>query len=466
MRLLTLEEALDWSAVDYLEAYRRHVNPGLHRIYRSLGMNELDVVRAQGTKLHLRGGRVITDFTSAGGILNLGHNHPRIVAAERLCLDNQVVDALKIAPHRLQAALAENLARLLPGPLGTAFFAVSGAEANEAAMKLCERAQPGRTRFITTEGGYHGKTHGALSVTRSEDFADGFLVGLPADAVTTVPYGNAGAVETALMGGDGEVIAMILEPVQGQGLLVPPAGYVADVVRICHDHGALVIADEVKVGLGRLGSLFGFQRDGAVPDVVTISKALGGGRRAMAAMVTSEELFVRAYGVGRKAALHSTTFGGLGASCAIAIEALNVIVDDRLSERAAELGAFVREQLDELAARHGSIVRGIRGVGLFQGIHFDFTPVSSALRKRKQLAALKGSLDSLCMVAIVRALVDDHDIVAGFSSSDPDILQVLPPLVVTRDELAAFVDAMDVILTRGLRKVVADFAVKNLKELM
>ena len=99
---------------------------------------------------------------------------------------------------------------------------------------------------------------------------------------------------------------MILEPVQGQGLLVPPAGYVADVVRICHDHGALVIADEVKVGLGRLGSLFGFQRDGAVPDVVTISKALGGGRRAMAAMVTSEELFVRAYGVGRKAALSSS----------------------------------------------------------------------------------------------------------------------------------------------------------------
>ena len=138
-------------------------------------------------------------------------------------------------------------------------------------------------------------------------------------------------------------------------------------------------------------------------------------------------------------------------------------VTDAELARLAELGPIESLRLKKTGLTDAGLQHVARLAGL-RRLYLEHTAITSA--GRKQLAGLKGSLDSLCMVAIVRALVDDHDIVAGFSSSDPDILQVLPPLVVTRDELAAFVDAIDVILTRGLRKVVADFAVKNLKELM
>ena len=151
INILSLEEAIALSTKEFGNYYSKYINPGLFSIYKLLGLSNMDVESASGAEIYLRDGRTILDFSSAIGILALGHNHPRILAAERLCHDKQLVDAIKVAPHRLQAALAYNLSQLLPGPLQISFFALSGAEAVEGAMKLCEKAQGAeKTKFITT----------------------------------------------------------------------------------------------------------------------------------------------------------------------------------------------------------------------------------------------------------------------------------------------------------------------------
>ena len=247
MPLLSLKESLNLNPKEFGEYYRQHINPGLFNIYKLLGTSDMDIESAQGLIIRLKNGKEIMDFTSALGVTGLGHNHPRIIAAEQLCHEKKIIDAIKIAPHKLQAALAYNLAQLLPDPLRISFFAVSGAEAIEGAMKLCEKAQgTHKKKFITTSGAYHGKTHGAISLTTNGGLRDSFIMGISKDNIIEIPYGDIDTLEQVLSKYSNLVVAMILETIQGQYVVVPPAGYLKNVVKICHKYGVLVIFDEIK----------------------------------------------------------------------------------------------------------------------------------------------------------------------------------------------------------------------------
>lgn len=454
--MLTLQEAVSLDVKQAKELYKKHLNPGLMEIYELLGVSEMDIDSAEGIEIHLRDGRTILDFSASIGVLGLGHNHPRILAAEQLCHQKKLIDAIKVAPQKLQAALAHNLAQLLPDPLELCFLTVSGAEAVEAAMKLCERAQgPDKTKFISATGSFHGKTHGSLSVTNSGGFQRGFLMGIPPENRIEVPYGDLEALEKAIRAeetslGDNAVIAIILEAFQGQGLATPPPGYLKGVVTLAKEYDILTIFDEVKVSMGRTGTFCAFQIEDVVPDVVTISKSLGGGKRAVGAMVTSQSLHKKAYAKRKDSSLHTTTFGGLGESCAVAIEALNVLVEDNLIQAAREKGDYLRGRLLELQAKHPGQITELLGRGLLQGVRFSFSHGYLNL------------LDSVMMASLVRYLYEKHDIIAHFSASDPDILHIMPPLIVEQAHLDRLVTALDDILTQGLVKVVGSFVKNNL----
>lgn len=459
MHLYSLEEAVALEPRQIRELYRRHVNAGLLKAFTVLGFADLDMESAEGVEIRLRDGRVLLDFSSAIGVLGLGHNHPRIIAAERFCHEHRLIDAFKVGPLKLQAVLAHNLAQMLPDPLEVSFFTTSGAEAVEAAMKLCEKAQgPGRRKFITTRNAFHGKTHAALSLTRTEGFQDGFILGIPPENVVEIPFGDLEALRTAIRKegerpGQNGVIAMIVEPIQGQGIVEAPPGYLREAAALCRAHGILVIFDEVKVGMGRTGTFCAFEQHGVVPDVVTLSKALGGGKRAMGAMVTSRELFSRAYGKRKDWASHTTTFGGLGESCAVAIETLNVFRETRLVDSVREKGDFLKGALLELRNRHPDKILEIRGRGLLQGVRFNFNALGKRLADRfTDSSALQifKTIDGALMACIIRELVREHGIVVHFASSDPDLLHVMPPLVVERHHLERFVQALDQVLGKNI----------------
>jgi acetylornithine/succinyldiaminopimelate/putrescine aminotransferase len=470
MRLLTLEESLNLDLVTANKYYAAHLNRYLLQVFRILGLDEADIKGAQGIEIWLADGRTILDFSAGIGIVGLGHNHPRITAAEHRCHDAKVIDSIKMVPHKMQAALAYNIAQCLPDPLRVCFLTVSGTEAVEAALKLCERIQlPKRkSKFICAQGAFHGKTHGALSVTTAGRFQRGFLMGIPKENVINVPFGNIDAIEAAIKaesnGKLNRIIAVIVEPIRGEAAEVPPDGYLTNIARLCRRNDVLTIFDEVKVGMGRTGMFCAFQHEDVVPDVVTLAKTLGGGKRAVGAMVTSQELFEKAYGNKQDSTLHSSGFGGLGESCAVAIETLNVLFEEDLIGRAATMGAYFGDKLLSLQAKHPRTILEVRGKGLFRAIRLNFHQDLASRIVDISTNPLFQTYQTVAIGALTRELYKRYDILAHFQPGARDILHFMPPFIVETHHIDKLISALDEIFARGVDAAMVQFVIRNLKQ--
>jgi putrescine aminotransferase len=311
--------------------------------------------------------------------------------------------SVRTMPSVPQAALAERLAELTPGTLQYSFFCNSGAEAIEGAIKLARLAS-GRPGIVAMQGAFHGKTMGALSATGREYYKAPFEPLVPGFA--HVPFGDADALEAAL---GPDVGAVMLEPIQGEaGVIVPPAGYLRQVREICDRHGVLLIADEIQTGLGRTGRLFCVEHDEIVPDIMTLAKALGGGVMPIGAFIGRPHLWEK---LRRDPYIHSSTFGGNPLACRAALATLDVLVEERLPERAEPLGAQFRARLDEIRARHPGIVTEVRGRGLLLGMEFthrDYALMTSAEAGRR-------------------------GVITFYTLNNPSVIRIAPPLVITPD---------------------------------
>ena len=294
------------------------------------------------------------------GVFLLGHRHPAVVAA--------VVDQVQRHPLSTHLMLeptvaraAATLASVTPPGLDCVHFVNSGAEATEAAIKLA-RAH-GRKRLVSASGGFHGKTMGALGLTANDTYQAPFRPLLP--DVVHVPFGDAAALGAVLT----PEACVVVEPVQGEGgVVVPPAGYLAEVSRLCTEAGALLVLDEVQTGLGRLGTWWGADRDGVRPDVLLVGKVLSGGVVPAAAMVATAAAY-RPFS--DDPFLHTSTFAGSPIAMAAAAAAVTAIRDEGLVERARVLGERLLTGLGEAVAPGRPLVRDVRGVGLLIGIELD-----------------------------------------------------------------------------------------------
>jgi putrescine aminotransferase len=339
------------------ENYRQYVNPPLARVMKLSGSPV--EVSADGVTVVDQTGKTYLDFAGGYGVFTLGYRHPRVVAAVRAQLDVMALSGRTMFSPLL-GRLAKRLAELTPGDLRISFFANSGTEAVEGALKLA-RAATQRATFVATHGAYHGKTFGALSVSGREAFRAPFGP-LLAD-VRHVPFGDLAALAAAVDG----AAAVIVEPVQGEGgVNVPPAGYLRGVRDLCDRSGAVMIADEVQTGLGRCGALFACDIEGVVPDVMTLAKGLSGGVMPIGAYVARPAVWNAAYA--KAPLLHTSTFGGNPLACAAALAALDVLVDDDLAANARLRGAELLAGAQALAARYPDAIAAVRGVGLLVGV--------------------------------------------------------------------------------------------------
>jgi acetylornithine/succinyldiaminopimelate/putrescine aminotransferase len=471
MQLLSLDESLDLDVATANKYYAAHLNKYLLQVFRILGLDELDIKGGQGIEIWLKDGRTLLDFSAGIGVVGLGHNHPRIIEAERKCHERKLIDCIRVAPNKIQAALAYNIAQCLPDPLNVCFLAVSGSEAVEAAMKLCERIQlpKQKSKFICAQGAFHGKTHGALSVTTAGGFQRGFLLGVPKENVINVPFGDAEAVQAAIkaesFGNINRVIALIVEPIRGEAAQVPPDGYLTKIHRMCRENDILTIFDEVKVGMGRTGKFCAFQHEDVIPDVVTLAKTLGGGKRAVGAMVTSQELFDKAYGSKQDSTLHTSGFGGLGESCAVAIETLNVLHDEDLIGRAGTLGAYFGDKLLALQAKYPKTVLEVRGKGLFRALRLNFH--QEAVSKLIDISTNPWfkTYQTVLVAALTRELYTKYGILAHFQPGARDIIHFMPPFVVEEHHIDTLIKALDEIFSRGLDTTIVQFVIGNLKQM-
>jgi putrescine aminotransferase len=355
-------------------------------------------------------GRKYIDFLGGFGMMDLGWSHPEVVAAVQAQLLRTPMPSQELIDP-LRGVLARILADITPGDLKYSWFAASGTESIEAAIKLA-KVFTKKPAFIVAVKAFHGKTMGALSMMGKADFRvpPGVLYGGP---VYHVPFGDAAAVEKQLdicdKVGVG-VAGVLMEPIQGEaGAIVPPDDFWPRIREATKKYGTLLIADEVQTGLGRTGKLWGVDHWGVVPDIIAVAKSLGGGVMPICAVCTTEEIFQPF--MYPNPFLQTTTTGGGALACAAAIAAINVTLRDRLWEVAKEKGDFIMPKVKELAGRYPIVFQDVTGKGLLIGMHFQNPQigglVASALFKRGVLVS--GTLTNTLTIRIEPPLVITYD---------------------------------------------------------
>ena len=371
------------------------------------GTPPLALARGAGAEVWDVDGRRYLDLVGGVAVNALGHAHPAVVRAvtEQISTLGQVSNLYLSEPA---ITLAETLLDLLGATgSGRVLFCNSGAEANEVAFKIARRT--GRSKIVSTDGAFHGRTMGALALTGQPAKRDPFEPMLP--GVVFVPYGDPAALASVI---DGDTAAVFLEPVQGEnGVVIPPPGYLQAAREITAARGALLVLDEVQTGIGRTGTWFAHQSAGVTPDVVTLAKGLGGGLPICACI-----------GIGPAAHLlrpgqHGSTLGGNPVCCAAALAVLRTIIADELLDHVARLG---KEIAAEVTALHHPLVSSVSAAGLLIGIGLT-SPVS------------------------VEVAIAARD--AGFliNPAVPDRIRLAPPLVLTEAQAREFLSALPAILS-------------------
>jgi ornithine--oxo-acid transaminase len=456
-QLMTVDDAKALPLPKVRELFERHLNPGQLHFMKLLGFDEVLISRAEGMYYYDQNDRPILDFFGGFGSVAYGHNHPRILAARQKFQQEKRHEICMAFMSQYVTALAHNLAQIAPGDLKNVFLTNCGSVANEAALKLAERyAGPKRTKIAYASNSFHGKTRAALSVTDSEFYQNGFTL-LPNRQ--RVKFGDLDSLEQALKS-DASIGTFIVETVQGgAGIVYAPASYWKGVRELCTRHDVVWLADEVQCGIGRTGKFFAFEHYGVVPDIVTLAKSLGGGKTAMGAYIARRDIHTRAYGPSKVALIHGpATFSGMGEGCVTAIEALNVLYDEKLIENSASSGARLLAGLQKLQQTYPRLIKEVRGMGLMIGI--EFTDLSDTLPfGMRQMVALlddklKGSLCGFTGALMLR----DHNTLVAFTEYNRNVIRLEPPLIATAEHVDAFLKAFEAVLDAGVTGIIGRYA--------
>lgn len=376
-------EDIAWITSETVNGFRDHVNPGFLE-YRKATAVEHAAAAVEWSDAGPNAYRDVTgkeyiDCLGGFGIFNVGHRHPKVVKAVTDQLKRQALHSQDLLDP-LRAMLAKALAMLTPGELEYSFFCNSGTEAVEAALKLARAYDPAKQTVVAATRGFHGKSMGALSVSAKGEFRKPFGPMLP--NIEHVPFNDLGALrwrmQTLKTVGE-EVGAVILEPIQGEGgVNIPDDDYLPGVRRLCDEFGALLVLDEVQTGMGRTGKMFCCEHWNVAPDLMCLAKAFGGGVMPAGAVVGRKAVFSRLFG---NPFLHTTTFGGNPLACAAALATINVLIEERLPARAAELGSRMLRDLRAVAKDYGDIIVDIRGKGMLIAMEFPNNELGFTLSK-------------------------------------------------------------------------------------
>jgi len=435
----------------------KHVTKGLGRI-----TGEAVMVRGQGSWAEFEDGRRLLDFTAGIGVINLGHCHPRVSKAAADQCFNLVHAQCSIAYHEPYLRLIEKLLPIMPDPsLDSFFFWNSGAEAIEGALKMA-RIYTGRKGIVTMQGGYHGRTFGAMAVTRSKTiYSEGSEPVMPSVFVTPFPFWHQlglspsapeeEVVKKALYQLDllfsqqtspKEVAAILIEPVLGEGGYVPaPPSYLRGLREICDKHGILLIVDEVQTGFGRTGKHFASEYSGLRPDIMTIAKGLANGF-PLSGIVSRTGITEKL-----KPGIMGGTYAGNAVACAAAIACADVMKEERVLENVQQRSDELIAALDKLRSRAdlGSYILDVRGLGLMIAVEFA-SPSPVSIYDPNTLAGAPKNLAS----RIAKRCLEKGMLI--LTTSVYEVIRFIPPLNVSAEEMASGIE----IFTRAVEEVVKE----------
>jgi ornithine--oxo-acid transaminase len=415
------------------DLYQAHVNPQWAKLLDLLEMN-VQYDRCEGAELHVADGRTILDFLSGYGVHNTGHNHPRIIAALQQELERRGPAMLQSHVPDTAGELASRLLKLAGGDLNKVFFCSSGSEGVEAAIKF-SRARTGRAGLLSARGAFHGLTCGALSLMSDPFWSKGF--GPMLGGTEQVPFGDIASLEAALA--TRKFAAFIVEPVQGEaGVILPPPGYLETAQGLCRRYGSLLVADEVQTGMFRSGRFLASHHFGIEPDIVVIAKALSGGLVPAGAVLMTDEVYDAVYGSLKRSIVHTSTFSENGLAMRAGLATLDVLEEERLGDRAAEMGEYLRARL-RVSLANCDVVKEVRGIGLMNGIEFQ---APRRLDLRLYFETFQKIHPAAFGQMLVRRLFRESHILTQVSGNNFVVLKAAPPLLVTHAQVDQFVDGV------------------------
>jgi putrescine aminotransferase len=405
-----------WVTRETVEGFRNHINPGFLEYRKASNVEGAEAVvewsDAGPNSYRDVSGREYLDCLGGFGIFNVGHRHPKVVKAVADQLRRQPLHSQDLLDP-LRAMLAKTLAMLTPEGLEFAFFCNSGTEAVEGSLKLARAYNPAKQTIVAATKGFHGKSYGALSASAKAEFRRPFGPMLP--NIEHVPFNDLPALRDMMQSckavGE-DVGAVLLEPIQGEGgVNIPDDDYLPGVRQLCDEFGALLILDEVQTGMGRTGKMFCCEHWNVAPDLMCLAKAFGGGVMPAGAVVGRREIFSRIFD---NPFLHTSTFGGNPMACAAAIATINVLIEERLPQRAAEMGALLLAGIRKAAVGHERYVVDVRGKGLLIALEFGDDATGFEFAKR---------------------MLDRGVLVSG-TLVNARTIRVEPPLTITKEEVS------------------------------
>ncbi len=415
------------------DAYVDYVNPPWVKLLSLLEMN-VSYECCLGTELYTVGGRRILDFLSGYCVHNAGHNHPMIVSALKDELDKTGPVMLQSNVPELAGELAERLCDLAGGGISKVFFASSGSEGIETAIKFA-RAYTERTGLLACEGAFHGLTCGALSLTDGDYWRKGFGPLLSDTAM--VPFGDLKALEIELA--SRRHAAFFVEPIQAEGgIQVPGESYLREAQELCRRYGTLLVADEVQTGMFRTGPFLASHHFGIQPDIVVLAKALSGGLVPVSAVLMRDDVHQSVFSSFKRSIVHASTFSENSLSMRAGLATLDVLQSECLGDRALHLGTELREQLAEALSGY-EMVKDVRGKGMLSGIEFT-SPQRLALRV--PFEAFAKIHPAMFGQILVMRLFRDSGILTQICGNNFMVLKVAPPLVVSASQIAEFISAV------------------------
>jgi putrescine aminotransferase len=429
------EEDKDLITKQTMDYFDNYVSPGWLKYRKSVSTNDaiIEWTDNDSTYIGLYGENFI-DCLGGFGIFTCGHRNPEIVGTVKAQLDHEALHSQELLDP-LRGYLAKAMAAITPGDLQYCFFTNGGAEAVEMALKLARIATGGRW-YISTVGGFHGKSMGAISVTGKNTYRVPYTPMV--QQVQHVEYGNAQDAEKAIrnLQAVGEkVAAMIVEPIQGEaGVIIPPDGYLKALRTICDKYKVALIFDEIQTGMGRTGTMWRCEHEGVTPDVMTYGKAFGGGVMPITGLICRPWMWGKQL-VDNPWLLGSPTFGGNPVCCSAAIATIKYMIDNDIPGQCAEKGQLLKDGLESLKKKYPKLIDDVRGAGLMLAVEFKHTKIG---------------------YSVAKGLFSRGVMTAG-TLVNAKCIRFEPPATISREQIDAVVSRMDAALADTAKGLVADF---------
>lgn len=464
-KLFSIDDSENLSGKEIKELYKEHVNPIYEDVFSSFSIGQELVDHAEGVWIYTKSGKKVLDATGGQGVLNHGHNHPAILAARIKYQQQKRMEVHKTIFSPYLAALSSNVAAVLPADLDYPFFCNSGAEAVDGAIKMAHKFHNGSRQFILhSDISYHGKLLGSGSITASKELHFNFPK-IP--GARAFEYGNMESIKKLIgdlrkADGSSDIYALFIEPFSASSFRRCDKEFLQELRRICSVEKIVLVFDEIFTGWCKTGNVFYFMDHDVVPDILTMSKTLGGGKSSISAFVASNVLLKKTFANHRDFVLHSTTYNGFGEECATAIEAINIIVNEDYVSKSRKIGLLVERRIERMRERFPDQVTGYAGMGALYSIRLNIK--TDLLDKVLKLIPVEMLQQDKFVTQVILASVTDwlfshYNIYAYFT---PDGINFSPPVIIEEGEIEYFFESLEKTLEAGFFTVASSFIANRL----